>query len=92
MIGLTPESTAVMRWPDGPGSSCSRSMPRLWQTLAITSAGWGHRTGSNIAMGYVEPDYAERGTHLEVLMLGETFRATVCEPCLYDPTHERVRR
>ncbi len=58
---------------------------------AITSAAWGHRTGKNVAMAFVDPAHAEVGARLEAQMLGARFPATVCERCLYDPANERMR-
>lgn len=57
----------------------------------ITSAGWGHRTGNNIAMGFVDPECADIGTDLVVEILGQATAATVCEPGLYDPENKRVQ-
>jgi dimethylglycine dehydrogenase len=57
----------------------------------VTSAAWGHRVAKNLAMAFVEPDYAEVGTGFEVLVLGKRHAARVCAPCLYDPDNERVR-
>ena len=57
----------------------------------ITSGGWGHRTGRNIAFGYVEPAHAAEGTRLEVEIIGERVNATVVADCLYDPGNQRVR-
>lgn len=57
----------------------------------VTSAGWGHRVGKNIAMGFVEPSCADVGTPLQVEIIGEAADATVVPPCLYDPTGSRVR-
>ena len=57
----------------------------------VTSAGWGHRIGRNIAMGFVEPELAAPGSHLEVEVIGEAVPAVVAEPCLYDPEFTLVR-
>lgn len=57
----------------------------------VTSAGWGHRIGKNIAFAYVEPQYAAVGTRFEVDIIGERFTATVVPECLYDPDNQRVR-
>jgi dimethylglycine dehydrogenase len=51
---------------------------------SITSAAWGFRTGKNLAMAYVAPEYSAENTELQVRLLGDTVTATVCEPCLYD--------
>lgn len=52
---------------------------------SITSAGWGYRTGKNLAMAYIAPEYAAQNSQLQLFLLGESVTATVCEPCLYDP-------
>ena len=57
----------------------------------VTSAAFGHRTGENLAMGFVDPERAETGTELEVLVLGERLPARVVEECRYDPGYEKVR-
>ena len=57
----------------------------------VTSAGWGHRVGRNIAMGFVEPDCAELGGRLEVEVIGEPVAAEIVDPCLYDPGFTLVR-
>ena len=57
----------------------------------VTSAGWGHRVGKNLAMGFVEPACADVGTRLQVEIIGEATDATVVPECRYDPTGERVR-
>lgn len=51
---------------------------------SITSAAWGFRTEKNLAMAYVDPEYAIENTNLEVYSLGEQIRAMVCKPCIYD--------
>jgi len=57
----------------------------------VTSGGWGHRVGENIAMGFVDPPLAEPGTRLDALVLGRRVRATVVPPCRYDPENRRQR-
>ncbi len=57
----------------------------------VTSAGWGYRVGKNLAMGFVDPDFADIGMRLQVEVIGEPAGATVCAPCLYDPENLRVR-
>lgn len=57
----------------------------------ITSGGWGYRTGKNIAMGFVDPDFAPIGTDLFVEVIGEPIAAKVVEPDLYDPEYARIR-
>ncbi|MEO0328074.1 MAG: FAD-dependent oxidoreductase [Pseudomonadota bacterium] len=55
----------------------------------ITSADWGHRTGKNLALAFVEPDAHE---DMEVLLLGNMEKANIVDTCLYDPDNERPRR
>lgn len=57
----------------------------------VTSAAWGHRTGKNIAMGFVDPARAETGTNLQVEIIGQPYPAKICLPCLYDPTNTRTQ-
>jgi len=57
----------------------------------VSSAGFGHRVGENLAMGFVEPDFAEIGCELEILVIGQRLKARVVEQCRYDPTYSRVR-
>jgi dimethylglycine dehydrogenase len=58
---------------------------------SVTSVGWGHRVGKNIAMGFVEPAFAAEGTALMVEVIGVPTQATVVPECLYDPENLRVR-
>ena len=58
---------------------------------SVTSAGWGHRIGRNIACGFVDPPQAEEGGRLMVEVIGEPVPAVVAAPCLYDPDFKRVR-
>lgn len=58
---------------------------------SITSAAWGYRTDKNLAMAYIDPKYAETGTELEVLLIGETTQATVLPLCLFDPENALPR-
>ena len=57
----------------------------------ITSAGWGYRVGENIAMGFVEPEFAQIGHQLEVLVLGRQIVAKVDQMCRYDPQNQLVK-
>ncbi len=57
----------------------------------VTSSAWGHRTGKNLAMGFLEPEWAQIGSALGVEIIGRTFDARVVAGCLYDPANERVR-
>ncbi|MEM7045697.1 MAG: FAD-dependent oxidoreductase [Pseudomonadota bacterium] len=57
----------------------------------VTSGDWGHRTGLNLAMAFVEPGFADVGTHLRIDMLGDLTDADIIAPCPYDPTFSRVK-
>ncbi|MGB3313844.1 MAG: glycine cleavage T C-terminal barrel domain-containing protein, partial [Albidovulum sp.] len=57
----------------------------------VTSAGWGHRVGRNIAYAFVEPDYARPGLDLTVEVMGAPVPAQIHEADLYDPGYLRVR-
>ena len=57
----------------------------------ITSATYGHRTGENLAMGFVDPVYADLDTELDILLLGNRVNARVVESCRYDPDNTLVR-
>lgn len=58
---------------------------------SVTSAAWGHRTGQNIAMGFISAANAEINTPLEVEIIGDATPAIVCEECLYDPEYRLVK-
>ena len=58
---------------------------------SVTSASWGHRTGKNLAMAFIEPAFAAVGTALEVEILGQACPALVGEECHYDPGFMRPR-
>ena len=61
------------------------------QVGSVSSAGYGHRVGKNIAYAYVEPDSAAIGTPLAIGILGERYSAEVVEPILYDPDNQIPR-
>jgi dimethylglycine dehydrogenase len=61
------------------------------QVGTVTSAGYGHRVGKNIAYAYVEPGSAAIGTPLAIGILGERYSAEVVEPILYDPDNRIPR-
>ena len=57
----------------------------------VTSAEWGHRTGKNIALAFIDPDYAAIGTSLMVDVLGIKTPATVVTPTMFDPENSRLK-
>ncbi len=58
---------------------------------SVTSADWGHRVAKNLAMGFVEPAYADVGMSLGVEVIGEAQPAVVLAGCVFDSEHERMR-
>jgi dimethylglycine dehydrogenase len=56
-----------------------------------SSGGYGHRTETSIALGYVPPSLAAPGTALEVEILGQKVAAKVVAMPLYDPQNERMK-
>jgi len=58
---------------------------------SVTSAAWGYRVKENLAMAFVDPDHAENGTRLTLMLLGERIPAEVVPACRYDPENRRVR-
>jgi dimethylglycine dehydrogenase len=54
----------------------------------VTSCGWGHRVGKNIAYAFLDP---AADTNLSVFMLGEEVPASICEMGLYDIENNNVR-
>jgi len=57
----------------------------------VTSGGYGHRVNKNIAYALIDPEHDEIGRDLSIGILGQQYKATVCEHCLYDEPHEMVR-
>ena len=57
----------------------------------VTSGGYGHAVGRNLAFAYVSPELAAPGQALEVEMLGVRFGAEVLAEAAYDPHNDRLR-
>ena len=57
----------------------------------VTSGAYGHTIGTNVAMGYVDPPYAEVGTRLTLEIIGKPSAATVRSEPMFDPNHDRPR-
>ena len=57
----------------------------------VTSGGWGHRTGLNLAMGFVMPGYDQIGHHLDVEVIGEKIPARIIQFSPYDPENTLQR-
>ncbi|WP_353310876.1 FAD-dependent oxidoreductase [Shimia sp. NS0008-38b] len=57
----------------------------------VTSGDWGHRTGLNLAMAFVDPEQSTVSTQVEIDMLGTRYPAEVIPAGPYDPDFGRVR-
>ena len=58
---------------------------------SVTSGAYGHRVNKNIAYAFVEPQFSEVGTEINVEIIGEKYPAVVTKTCLYDSKNELVR-
>jgi dimethylglycine dehydrogenase len=56
----------------------------------VTSGGFGHTVGKNIALGFVDIDRATPGSELEIAVIGERYPAKVVEEPIFDPANERL--
>ena len=60
--------------------------------IGVTTSGtWGHTVGRSLCFAYVEPAFAGPGSTFEVVLFGESHRATVLDGPAHDPTNERLR-
>ena len=57
----------------------------------ISSGGYGHHVGKSIAMGYVQAEFAEAGTILQVEILGTLYNAEVLSGPMYDANGSNLR-
>ena len=57
----------------------------------VTTAGYGFTTGKTMAWAYVDPDQAEPGTEMTVMVLDRPCPAVVLEDAVWDPSHSRAR-
>lgn len=57
----------------------------------VTSGGFGHTVGKNIALGFVEAERAAPGSELEVSIIGSRYRAVVVEEPIFDPANGRLK-
>ncbi|MFY7838112.1 MAG: GcvT family protein [Novosphingobium sp.] len=56
-----------------------------------TSGGYGWRIGKSIALAMVNPAYAAEGTELEIVILGQRYRATVIADSPFDADNTALR-
>ena len=57
----------------------------------VTSGGWGHRVGKNLAYAFVVPDQGAVGSRVTVDILGAETPARVIPAGPYDPTNTRIK-
>ncbi len=62
------------------------------EIIGITTSGtYGHSVGKSLAFAYVQPQYREPGTKLEIRLQGDRRSATVLAEPAYDPKNEKPR-
>ena len=57
----------------------------------VTSGEWGHRTGLNLALAFIDASLAAAGTAMSIDLLGTQFPASVLPNGPYDPDFERLK-
>ena len=85
LVSLEIDSTTC---PAHPGASVMQDGAVVG---TVTSGGWGHRVGQNLAYAFVTPEMAAQGTEFSVDMLGDMVPARVIAPGPYDPDTTRPR-
>ena len=60
------------------------------QIGSVTSGGYGHRVGANIAYGFIEPDIGDEA-ELSIGILAEDCPAKITVEALYDPLNKKVK-
>ena len=70
------------------------SEPVLSNGVAVgrtTSGGYGWRVGKSLALAMVQPQFADVGSELEIIVLGEKHRASVIGESPFDAENARLR-
>lgn len=57
----------------------------------VTSGGYGWRCGKSLALAMITPQLGEPGTELEVIILGQRYKATVIADSPFDPDNLALR-
>ena len=57
----------------------------------ITSGDWGHRTGLNLAYGFVEPEFSAPGDQMQLDLCGQMIDVEVIMNSPYDPEFLRMQ-
>jgi dimethylglycine dehydrogenase len=74
--------------PAHPGASLLRGDKVVG---TVTSGDWGHRVGKNLAYAFVDTEFGEVGSTMELDLLGAHVGAVVIDPVQYDPAHSLMR-
>ncbi len=86
----------VMLRVDGVTDADARGSEPVYHAGAIvgrtTSGGYGWRVGQSLALAMVRPDLGEVGTELDLVILGERYRAEVIADSPFDPANARLRQ
>jgi dimethylglycine dehydrogenase len=95
------KSENSLRWKlvtlliDGPADADPWGVESLWagETVVGRATGGGFSVAFNkqIALGFVRPEHAIVGTHLNIRMLGEKYPAVVVPDSPYDPENTKAR-
>ncbi len=60
--------------------------------IGITTSGtWSHTTNKSLAFAYVDPEFEEPGSVVEIQVMGERRHAKVLEAPVVDPLNEKLR-
>jgi dimethylglycine dehydrogenase len=74
--------------PAHPGASLLRGDKVVG---TVTSGDWGHCVGKNLAYAFVDTEFGEVGSTMELDLLGAHVGAVVIDPVQYDPAHSLMR-
>jgi dimethylglycine dehydrogenase len=85
---LVPLKIETTRAPAHPGASL---MAEGRVVGTITSGAWGHRTGLNLALAFVEPAFGTAGQGMALDLCGEMVGAEVLGQVPYDPDFALLR-
>jgi len=58
---------------------------------SVTSGQYGHRTGINFALAFVNPGHSDIGRLVELEILGDQYPGVIIDPCQYGRLNRRVR-
>jgi dimethylglycine dehydrogenase len=88
---------ALLRLEEGEGVDADPlGSESVWKDGAcvgsVASGGYGYAAGAFLAWAYLRPDLTATGTALDVMVLGETRRATVIDGAVWDAENARPRQ